>query len=49
VKKRVARTGFGNRGGYRTIVAKKAGQGWFFYRALQRGELLEIIDDNQKD
>jgi hypothetical protein len=30
VKKRVARTGFGNRGGYRTIVAKKAGQGWFF-------------------
>ena len=84
VKKRVARTGYGKRGGYRTIVAKKAGQHWFFLfrfqkkdrsnidqlessvlqeigetflaftdaelkHALQRGELLEIIDDNQKD
>lgn len=84
VKKRVARTGYGKRGGYRTIVAKKAGQHWFFLfgfqkndrynidqlelrvlqeigetflaftdaelkHALQRGELLEIINDNQKD
>ena len=84
VKKRVARTGFGKRGGYRTIVAKKVDQHWFFLfgfeksersnidqlelrvlqeigetflaftdaelkHALQRGELLEIIDENQKD
>ena len=84
VKKRVARTGYGKRGGYRTMVAKKAGQHCFFLfgfqkndrynidqlelrvlqeigetflaftdaeleHALQRGELLEIIDDNQKD
>lgn len=84
VKKRVARTGYGKRGGYRTMVAKKAGQHCFFLfgfqkndrynidqlelrvlqeigetflaftdaelkHALQRGELLEIINDNQKD
>ena len=84
VKKRVARTGYGKRGGYRTMVAKKAGQHCFFLfgfqkndrynidqlelrvlqeigetflaftdaeleHALQHGELLEIIDDNQKD
>lgn len=30
VKKHVARTGFGKRGGYLTIMAKKAGQHWFF-------------------
>ena len=84
VNKRVARSGYGKRGGYRIIVAKKAGQHWFFSiwisknersnidqlelrvlqeigetflaftdaelkHELQRGELLEIIDDNQKD
>ena len=84
VKKRVARTGFGKRGGYRTIVAKKVDQHWFFLfgfeksdrsnidqlelrvlqeigatflaftdaeleHALRCGELLEIINDNQKD
>ena len=84
VKKRVARTGYGKRGSYRTMVAKKAGQHCFFLfgfqkndrsnidqlelrvlqeigetflaftdaelkHALQRGELLEIINDNQKD
>jgi hypothetical protein len=83
VKKRVARTGFGKRGGYRTIVAKKVDQHWFFLfgfeksdrsnidqlelrvlqeigetvsaftetersGALQNGELLEIMDGNQK-
>ncbi|NCW33151.1 MAG: type II toxin-antitoxin system RelE/ParE family toxin [Betaproteobacteria bacterium] len=84
VKKRVARTGFGKRGGYRTIVAKKVDQHWFFLfgfeksersnidqvelrvlqeigetllafteaelnDALQSGELLEIMDGNQKN
>lgn len=84
VKKRVARTGFGKRGGYRTIVAKKVDQHWFFLYgfeksersnidqvelrvlqeigetllafteaelnvALQSGELLEIMDGNQKN
>ena len=84
VKKRVARTGFGKRGGYRTIVAKKVDQHWFFLfgfeksersnidqvelrvlqeigetllafteaelnGALQSGELLEIMDGNQKN
>ena len=84
VKKRVARTGYGKRGGYRTMVAKKAGQHCFFLfgfqktdrynidqlelrvlqeigetflaftdaeleHALRCGELLEIINDNQKD
>jgi hypothetical protein len=84
VKKRVARTGFGKRGGYRTIVAKKVDQQWFFLfgfeksersnidqvelrvlqeigetllafteaelnDALQSGELLEIMDGNQKN
>ena len=36
VKKRVARTGYGKRGGYRTIVAKKAGQHWFFLFGFQK-------------
>ena len=84
VKKRVARTGVGKRGGYRTIVAKKVDQHWFFLfgfeksersnidqvelrvlqeigetllafteaelnGALQSGELLEIMDGNQKN
>ena len=84
VKKRVARTGFGKRGGYRTVVAKKVDQHWFFLfgfeksersnidqvelrvlqeigetllafteaelnGALQSGELLEIMDGNQKN
>ena len=84
VKKRVARTGFGKRGGYKTIVAKKVDQHWFFLFgfeksdrsnidqielrvlqeigetllafteaelnvALQSGELLEIMDGNQKN
>ena len=84
VKKHVARTGFGKRGGYRTIVAKKVDQHWFFLfgfeksersnidqvelrvlqeigetllafteaelnDALQSGELLEIMDGNQKN
>ena len=84
VKKRVARTGFGKRGGCRTIVAKKVDQHWFFLfgfeksersnidqvelrvlqeigetllafteaelnDALQSGELLEIMDGNQKN
>jgi len=46
VKKRVARTGFGKRGGYRTIVAKKVDQHWFFlfgFVALRKASVLISI------
>ncbi len=42
VKKRVARTGYGKRGGYRTIVAKKAGQHWFFLFGFQKNDRSNI-------
>ena len=42
VKKRVARTGFGKRGGYRTIVAKKADRHWFFLFRFEKNERSNI-------
>ena len=42
VKKRVARTGFGKRGGYRTIVAKKADRHWFFLFGFEKNERSNI-------
>jgi hypothetical protein len=42
VKKRVARTGYGKRGGYRTMVAKKAGQHCFFLFGFQKNDRYNI-------
>ena len=42
VKKRIARSGQGKRGGFRTLIATNKGDGWFFIYGFPKNERSNI-------
>ena len=47
-KKRIARTGQGKSGGYRTLVATNKGSRWFFVYGFPKSERANVDRDEQE-
>ncbi|NIF30249.1 type II toxin-antitoxin system RelE/ParE family toxin [Pantoea sp. Tr-811] len=47
-KKRVARQGFGKRGGYRTLLSARLGNRFVFLHGFAKSEKADITQDEQK-